>query len=144
MRQAGYRATESNSTSINGLDAIVGTYEGNASGIGKVTARAAHVAMGRSTYFIGGIAPPNLYPHVVADFDRTIQSFRQLSQNEADAIKPNLLDLYTARAGDTWQSIAQRAGGGLVSANTLAIMNDSPIDEQPRPGDRIKIVVAGS
>ena len=67
-----------------------------------------------------------------------------MSQDEADAVEPNLIDLYTAREGDTWQSIAQRAGKGLVSASTLAIMNDHAIDEQPKPGDRLKIVVAGS
>ena len=134
MRESGYRATDLTQTTIGGLDAVVGTYEGTASGIGKVMARGAHFVLGRSTYFIGGIAPPDLYPGVLADFDRTIQSFRQLSSAEADAVEPNLIDLYTARAGDTWQSIAQRAGKGLVTAMTLAIMNDHAIDEQPKPG----------
>jgi predicted Zn-dependent protease len=107
-------------------------------------ARGAHIVFGRSTFFIGGIASPDLYPRVAANFDRTIQSFRQMSQSEADAVKPNLIDFYTAREGDTWQSIAQRAGKGLVSALTLAIMNDHPIDQQPSAGTRLKIVVAGS
>ena len=144
MRESGYKPTDLTSSTIGGLQAVVGTYEGNASGIGRVVARGAHVVLGRSTFFIGGIAAPDLFPRVSADFDRAIRSFRQLSQAEADAIEPNLIDLYTAREGDTWQSIAQRAGGGLVSANTLAIMNDHVIDEQPKPGTRLKIVVAGS
>jgi predicted Zn-dependent protease len=67
-----------------------------------------------------------------------------MSQAEADAVQPNLLDLYVVREGDSWQSIAQRAGGGLVSALALATMNGHAIDAQPRPGERIKIVVAGS
>jgi predicted Zn-dependent protease len=144
MRESGYKATDSTQTTIDGMQALVGTYEGNASGIGKVMARGAHVVMGRSTFFIGGIAPPDLYPRVVASFDRSIQSFRQMSQDEADAVKPNLIDFYIAREGDTWQSIAQRAGKGLVGALTLAIMNDHAIDQQPKPGTRLKIVVAGS
>ena len=114
------------------------------SGVGKVIARGAHVVNGRNTYFIGGIAAPDMYPRVAADFDKAIQSFRELSRDEADAIEPNLIDLYTAREGDTWQSIAQRAGHGIVSATTLAIMNDHAIDQQPAPGSRLKIVVAGS
>jgi predicted Zn-dependent protease len=85
-----------------------------------------------------------MYPRVAADFDKAIQSFRELSRDEAEAIEPNLIDLYTAREGDTWQSIAQRAGKGIVSASTLAIMNDHAIDQQPAPGTRLKIVVAGS
>jgi predicted Zn-dependent protease len=144
MRESGYKATDVTTATIGGMQAVVGTYEGNASGIGKVMARGAHVVLGRSTFFIGGIASPDIFPRVSADFDRAIQSFRQMSQDEADAVKPNLIDLYTVREGDTWQSIAQRAGKGLVSANTLAIMNNHAIDEQPKPGTRLKIVVAGS
>jgi predicted Zn-dependent protease len=144
MRESGYKPTDLTPATVGGLQAVVGTYEGNASGIGEVIARGAHVVLGRSTFFIGGIAPPEIYSRVSADFDRAIQSFRQMSQDEAEAVEPNLLDLYTAREGDTWQSIAQRAGKGLVSASTLAIMNDHAIDEQPKPGTRLKIVVAGS
>jgi predicted Zn-dependent protease len=144
MRESGYKAIELTSSTIGGMPAVVGTYDGNASGIGKVMARGAHVVLGRDTFFIGGIASPDLYPRVAGDFDRAIQSFRQMSRDEADAVEPNLVDLYTAREGDTWQSIAQRAGKGLVSAATLAIMNDHAIDEQPKPGTRLKIVVAGS
>jgi predicted Zn-dependent protease len=144
MRESGYKATDLAAATIGGMQAVVGTYEGNASGVGKVVARGAHVVLGRSTFFIGGIASPDVFPRVAADFDRAIQSFRQMSQDEADAVKPNVIDLYTVREGDSWQSIAQRAGKGLASANTLAIMNDHTIDQQPTPGTRLKIVVAGS
>ena len=143
MRDSGYKTADITSISISGLQAVIGTYQGNASGIGQVVSRGAHVPIGRTTYFIGGIAAPDMYPRVVAAFDKAIQSFRQLSQNEADAIEPNVVDLYVARQGDTWQSIAQRAGGGLVNARTLAIMNDHAMDQQPEPGTRLKIVVAG-
>jgi predicted Zn-dependent protease len=144
MRESGYKATDLQPATIGGMQGVIGTYEGNASGIGKVMARGAHVVLGRSTFFIGGIASPEVFSRVLPDFDRAIQAFRQMSQDEANAIEPNLIDLYTARAGDTWQSIAQRAGKGIVSANTLAIMNDHSIDEPPKAGDRLKIVVAGS
>jgi predicted Zn-dependent protease len=59
-------------------------------------------------------------------------------------VRPNRLDFYVVRPGDSWQSIAARAGHNLVSASTLAIMNDHEVSEQPQPGDRIKIVVASS
>ena len=63
----------STSATIGGMQAVLGTYEGNASGIGKVTARGAHVLLGRSTFFIGGIAPPDMYRACHGDFERTIQ-----------------------------------------------------------------------
>jgi predicted Zn-dependent protease len=165
MTGAGYRMTDGSVTSINGLDAFVGTYQGNASGLGKVTARGAHIAgpslragaggssrrpagtstppAGSSVYFLGGIAKPEDYPHVQAAFDDAIKSFRGLARNEADDVQPNKVDLYTVREGDTWQSIAQRVGKGFVKSTTLAIMNDHAVEDQPKPGDRIKVVVAG-
>lgn len=144
MRGAGYRLTDGSETTVNGLSAFIATYQGSASGIGKVTARGAHIVSGRSTYFVGGIAPPQFYALVEADFNETIRSFRTLARNEADDVRPNRVDLYTARQGDTWQSIAERVGKGFVKAPTLAIMNNHAVDEQPTPGARLKIVVAGS
>ena len=39
------------------------------------------------------------------------------------------MTLYDVREGDNWQSIAQRAGEGIVEATTLAIMNGYPVNE---------------
>jgi predicted Zn-dependent protease len=143
MRSAGYRLTDGSASTINGLDAFVGTYQGKASGIGTVTTRGAHITSGRDTYFVGGVAQPDAYPRVLSDFNDAIRSFRALERNEADNLRPNRVDLYTAREGDTWQSIAQREGKGYVKASTLAIMNNHAVDDQPKAGERLKIVVAG-
>ena len=111
------RPADVTSATIGGMQAVLGTYEGNASGIGKVTARGAHVAARAAARFSSAASRRPTCTRVSSgDFDLAIQSFRQMSQDEADAIEPNLIDLYTAREGDTWQSIAQRAGNGLVSA----------------------------
>ncbi len=144
MKDAGYKATTGSSTNINGMEAFVASYDGKAKGIGPVMARGAHIQMGRTTYFIGGIAPTELYPRVEAAFNATINSFRQLDRNEAEDVQPNRIGFYTAREGDTWQSIALRAGKDLVKASTLAIMNDHAVGDQPKPGERLKIVVAGT
>ena len=75
-------------------------------------------------------------------FSAAIRSFRALTRGEAEDIRPNRVAFYIARAGDTWQSIAEHAGGGNVKASMLAIMNNHPIDDQPRAGERLKIVVS--
>lgn len=144
MKSSGYKMTDQKHTTIDGLEAVIGTYEGNAKGVGKVMARGAHFRSGRNTYFIGGIAAPDMYPRVSASFDKAIQSYQQLSRDEADAIQPNRIDFYTTRTGDTWQSIAQGVGQGLVSAATLAIMNNHAVDVMPAPGTQLKIVVMGA
>jgi predicted Zn-dependent protease len=66
-----------------------------------------------------------------------------MTRAEAEDIRPNRIDLYTAREGDTWQGIAERAGQDVIKAETLAIMNGRTVREPPRPGERLKIVVAG-
>ncbi len=90
-----------------------------------------------------GVAPERVYQGVEPDFSDTIRSFEAMTAAEAAAIRPNRIALAVVRDGDTWESIAARAGEGLVKASTLAIMNHSPADRPPRPGERIKVVVAG-
>jgi predicted Zn-dependent protease len=128
---------------INGLDAWVGTFEGELQDIGPAIARLAVVEYERNVYRLMGFAPREVFSRIQSVVARSQESFRGLSREEARDIRPNVIDLYTVREGDSWQSIAQRAGQGIEAASTLAIMNGFPPAEQPRPGDRIKIVVAG-
>lgn len=143
MQNAGFRHIEGGRSEINGLQAYVGTYQGNVQGLGPVAVRAAHIVHERNVFVLAGLAPPNVYRQFEGAIVGTLRSFRPLSRQEAAAIRPNRIDMYTVRPGDTWQSIAARAGEGNIKASTLAVMNHYPVNEQPRPGDRIKIVVAG-
>jgi predicted Zn-dependent protease len=143
MQRAGFRTVSGSPTTINGLMAFVGSYQGTLQELGRVQVRAAHIAHNRDVFFVAGIAPIDLYDRVEPTFSQSIQTFRPLSAGEAESIRPNRIDLYTARAGDTWQSIAERQGKGVVKATTLAIMNGHATNEQPRAGERLKIVVAG-
>ena len=143
MRKAGYTVIEGRMERINGLDAHVGLYRGNAKGKGKVLMRAAHFAMGRQMYVVAGFAPEAEFERVDRELQPALKSFRQLSADEASRIRPNRVDFYVVRPGDSWQSIAARQGKGLVNAATLAIMNDRAVSVQPQPGDRVKIVAEG-
>ena len=143
MEQAGLRAVSGGETTIHGLRAFVGTYQGSLRGMGPVTVRAAHIEQDRSVYLLAGIAPADLFSRAEPGVSRAIQSFRPLTRADAESVRPNRIDLYTARAGDTWQSIAERAAKGVVKATTLAIMNGHSVGDQPRSGERLKIVVGG-
>lgn len=143
MARAGFKRLDiGQRANIGGLDAFVALYQGQIRDIGRVTMRAAHIVQGRSVYVLAGFAPRAEYDRIDALVRPSIQSFRELDAREAASIRPNRLDFYTVRAGDTWQSIASR-GGNLVRASDLAIMNHHAVDQQPRPGERIKIVVEG-
>ncbi len=142
MTAARFTRLEGRPMSLGGLDAYVGLYQGQINGVGRVTMRAAHVVQGRQAYVVAGFAPDAAFGKIDGAVAASIQSLRQLSAREAADIRPNRLDFYTVRAGDTWQSIASR-GGSIVRATDLAIMNNYAVNEQPKPGERIKVVVAG-
>jgi predicted Zn-dependent protease len=143
MANAGFRQVNGEAAQINGMDAYVGTYQGAMEGLGDVVVVAAHVVHERSVYVLAGLAPPGEFQSVGRQFEQSIRSFRSLSREEAAGIRPNRVDVYTVRAGDTWQSIAARSGDGTVSAATLAIMNNYEPAQPPRPGDKLKVVVTG-
>jgi predicted Zn-dependent protease len=142
MANAGFRQLQGERANLNGLDAYVGTYQGAMQGLGNVVTVAAHIVHERNVYMLAGLAPPNQFEGVQAQFANSIRSFHELSRTEAANIKPNRIDVHTVRSGDSWESIAQRSGG-LVKPSTLAIMNNYEPNQAPRPGDRIKIVVEG-
>jgi predicted Zn-dependent protease len=142
MANAGFRQLQGQQTSLNGLDAYVGTYQGTLQGLGNVITTAAHVVHGRQVYMFAGLAPPNQFQSVQQQFTSAIRSVRQLSPSEAASIRPNRIDLYTVRSGETWQSIAER-NGGVVKPSTLAIMNNYEPGQPPRAGDRVRVVVEG-
>lgn len=143
MRRAGYQNVDGTAQQINGNDAYVGLYRGTAKEVGKVTMRAAHVSVGRQVYVIAGFAPEQEFDLVDRDIAPALQTFRQLSAREAADIRPNKIQFYVVKQGDSWQSIAVRQSKNFVNAATLAIMNDREVSAQPKPGDRIKIVVEG-
>ncbi len=105
--------------------------------------RAAHIEHDREIYLIAGVAPEEAYDGVEPRLTSSVRSFRPLARDEAEGIRPNRLDLYTARAGDTWASIAEKLGQGVVKPSTLAIMNGRPPSDPPREGERLKVVVPG-
>jgi predicted Zn-dependent protease len=143
MQRAGFRALEGGRTSVNGLDAFVGVYDGALEGIGQARVRAGHIVHDRNVFMIAGLAALPAFDRLDRDASDTIRSFRPLTTREAEQIHPNRIDLYIARQGDTWQSIAEQQGRGVVKPSTLAIMNGYAPADPPRPGERLKIVVSG-
>jgi predicted Zn-dependent protease len=142
MSSAGFRPVQGERTMINGLDAFIGVYQGQIQDLGSVTMRAAHIAYDGKVYVVAGLVAPDSFQQADGAFLKSIRSFRSMSAAEAENIRPNRVDFYVVRAGDTWQSIAERSDGVITPA-TLAVMNNSTPGSTPQPGSRIKIVVSG-
>jgi predicted Zn-dependent protease len=143
MANAGFQTADAGPSRINGLEAYVGTYRGGQDQASEAVVRAAFIQHGGHTYLLAGVAAPAAYAAAERRFNDAIVSFRALNRGEAEGIRPNRVALYVVRQGDAWASIAERASGGLVGAAALAVMNEHAVDDPPRPGERIKIVVAG-
>ncbi len=140
LGQSGLRIVEGGATTINGLEAFVGTFQGQMQGVGNAGLRIAWLAHNRNVYRIAGLAPAEVFRQAEPAFNATLRSFRPLRDDEARDIRPNVVRLYTARAGDTWERIAGGPGANIVPAATLAVLNGMSPGEQPRAGDRLKIV----
>lgn len=141
MSQAGLRELEGRSGRINGLDAYVATYEGVVQNT-RVLFRAAHIRSGQQMYIVGGLTSASEFPRADRQFVSTIQSFRQLSPQEADRIQPSRVVFHQVRPGDSWESLARQGGSG-IRPTTLAIMNGNDPGTPPRAGTRIRIVSGG-
>jgi predicted Zn-dependent protease len=142
MQAAGFRNVSGDRTTINGLEAFVGVYQGTIEGLGEVASRAAHIMHGGAYYLVAGLVAPGAFDQMDGAFTTAIRSFRPLSAAEAEAIRPSRVDFYTVRDGDSWTSLAGRSGGA-ITANALAVMNNTDPTTAPRVGARIKIVVVG-
>jgi len=142
MGDAGFRPVQGGRTTINGLDAFVGVYQGQIDGLGAVATRAAHIAHNKNVFIVAGLVSQRVFEQADGAFSTSIRSFRPLSAAEAEEIRPNRIDFYVVRAGDTWASIAER-GGGAIKPATLAVMNGAAPESAPQVGARIKIVVGG-
>ena len=143
MAGSGFLEVQGTTSEINGLDAYIGTYTQDVRGVGPMIARVAFIRSGPSVYLFGAFADAAGFRLIERDVHDSIHSFRQMSRVEAERIRPNRLAVYRVESGDTWQRIAQRVGGETVPAATLAIMNGYPVNEQPLPGDVVKVVSPG-
>jgi predicted Zn-dependent protease len=143
LGQTGLRFVEGGETTVNGLQAFVGTFQGQLQQMGDVVLRSAWISHNKQVFRLAGLAATNNYRQLQQAVDASVRSFQPLSAGEAERIRPSVLEIYTVRQGDTWDSIAAGAGRKLVPAATLAVINGFSPQERPQPGDRIKIVKEG-
>ena len=141
LGQSGLQLVEGGETRVNGLPAFVGTFRGQMQQMGDVVLRAAWISHGNQVFRLAGLASAQSYRQLQQVVDASIRSFQPLSAGEAEGIRPNVIDLYTARQGDTWESIAAGPGRNTVPAATIAVINGFTPQERPQAGDRLKIVV---
>ncbi|TVQ59483.1 MAG: peptidase [Rhodobacteraceae bacterium] len=76
-----------------------------------------------------------------AALDRAARGFERLSAAEAARLQPWRIRVVTVRPGETAESLAARTPFDRARVERFRVMNGLAPGAQPRPGDRVKLVV---
>jgi predicted Zn-dependent protease len=134
------REIAGSATRINGLEAYVGTYQGNVQQLGAIGIKGGFIIHGDKIYSLLGFCPAQEFKNAENFFTTTINSFRELTLQEAEKIKPARIRLYVVQKGDTFETIASKTGESREEAKTLALMNGFNASDTPPVGEKIKVI----
>lgn len=79
----------------------------------------------------------------IGQFSSMVDSFRRLTEQEATAIRPRVIDVVTVQRGDTVQSLAQRMAYRDFRLERFSALNGIAANARLTPGQKVKIVVFG-
>jgi predicted Zn-dependent protease len=135
----GVQAGRMTRTTINGMETAVLPLRASTRG-GTVDAQIVAYRWDANTaYHFVTIAPAGRS----GSFDGLIRSFRRLSDSEAAALRPRVVDVVTVRQGDTIRSLADRMAFSNYKLERFLVMNDRDANQALRPGEQVKIVTYG-
>jgi len=128
-------------TTVNGIPAAYSTARAQSQqGALDVTVFAYRFEAGRAYHFIT-VTPAG---QGLGPFAPMVQSVRRLTAQQAAAIRPRVIQIVTAGAGDSVQSLAGRMAYSSYQAERFRILNGLGPGDAVRPGQRVKLVVYGS
>ena len=126
-------------TTVNGIPAAYGTARvNNGSSQVDVVIFAYEFARDRAYHF-AAITPAGQS----GTFNSMFQSMRRISQSEADAVIPRVLDVVTVQRGDTVASLARRMAYNDAQEARFRVLNGLSSSDQLTAGQKVKIVVRG-
>ena len=76
-------------------------------------------------------------------FSSMVGSLQRLSAQQAAAVRPRVIDVYTVRSGDTIQSLARRMAYSDYQVERFASLNGLATNQQLRAGQKVKLIVYG-
>ncbi len=101
----------------------------------------AAVVFNGSQYLIGGMAKDKpAYERERGALRGAINSFRAITPEERQTVRPYVLKLISVEAGTTIASLAQQSPLGVDAESQLRLMNALYPSGEPKPGQLIKIV----
>ena len=126
---------------INGNRAYLALYTLRDGGGATVPALAAFIEHRQQLYEILG--PMTDLARYRSPIEAAMRSFDRLTTPRILGMQPDHLRIYTARQGDTLQSLADRYANPRVSVDDLALLNRLAASQPLTPGRLIKVVEKG-
>jgi len=134
--------SQAESITINGLPAATAAARLSTKS-GTFDARLVTVRFDERTMFrFLFLSPPAQTASLNEPYRRTTYSFAKLSEREAQTAQPPRIRTVRVAAGDTVESLAQRMPFDELGAQRFRVMNGLTAGQQPRVGDRVKIISA--
>ena len=89
-------------------------------------------------YRLAGLAPRG--SGLLDEMADAAETFRPLSEGEAEALVPTRIEVVTVRPGDTVASLAGRMSVGEFQEERFRVLNALGPGETVQPGQQVKIV----
>ncbi len=122
------------SISISGLPAFRAYATASNGNIAQFT----WVSLQGTIYRIEGIAAGQNYPSQKTTLDRAARSFRSITTSEKNSLREQVLEIVSARAGETLVALGRRTGNKWTPQET-AVANGVPLDVRFSSGFAVKI-----
>ena len=137
----GLGSSASIKATINGNRAYLGLYTVQDSNGAAIPLVAAFIEYRQQLYEILG--PMSNTARYRTTLETAIRSFDRLTNQRILSMQPDHLRIYTARQGDTLQSLADRYGNPRVTVDDLALLNRLAATQTLAAGRLIKVVEKG-
>jgi predicted Zn-dependent protease len=125
---------------VNGLQGYTAVVRSATSSFGNTPARIAVIYYNNLAYVFSGVSRGSSEkPAADAIFMSTIKTFRRLKDNEFEAAEPYKIRIITASADTTIEGLAKTSPIDHP-VERLRLLNDIAPNEQPKPGQLLKIV----
>lgn len=139
VRNGRYEAGQAEHTKINGLEAVVLPARAFSGGRPVDLTVVAYSLGGDEAYSFIAMTPAGQ----AGLFDPMFDSFRRLSDREADGASSRRIAVIEVRPGDTAESLAARMAPDSDRIGRFRMLNALDPGEALRPGARVKLVVEG-
>jgi predicted Zn-dependent protease len=129
---------------VNGMEAATGIASASLQDT-KVTARLVAIRKSaKEVYRFIYATPPENFDAADKGFVASMQSFREISAQDAAGYRPKHIQVVTVQQGDTVTSLAQRMQTDDAQADWFRVINHLPANASLQAGQKVKIIVQGT